>query len=1222
MSNGLTLKMRITADGREAKAEIVGVGDATSRTSREMARDYSSVGRSITTMGDASAQASRKINAGHSKTKQGLKSISTQLARTKKELIGFFAIQQFTRMATGAIGLADSYSLLRSRVDEASGSAAVGKENFQAIFDIAQRHGASLDAVGQSFLRFDSSVREMGGTSAETAIIIDSVNAALRLSGASASESAAAQIQLSQAFGSGVLRGDEFNSIMENGRSIADVLAKHLNVTTGELRAMAADGEITAQVMREALVGAHDELIGRTDKLQVTAAQGWTKFSNSVMVFVGEADKATGVTSALATGLTNLSGWVTSLAEAVADHGFAPFTDSLVLAAQAAAALYLAKKLGPMLFDLGTKAKGASVGINLAAASSLRLKTQLMAGVLWANKAKLAMGGLKTVLGFLGGPAGVAILAGMALFQAVQSTETLQEVTFETTRAAEDLSMAMGDEVVTARQVALEKLKVAEAALLQAKADREATREVGKHKRAHQRYIQRTDKSMSDLTERIAEMKAAIAEADVEIVEMSEGLAKTGSKSEALKDRLSDTRAQTEALQSETKKLTAEQKDAQGAADDYANKLNALVDRLNPAEAAARTYRQELQMLQDQAALGVAGATQNIAKLAEEYTNSQKKGVDSLKAVSKEVEGPFNKAITGMVERIDEGFASAWKGSFDSFSDFAGKMVDATKNMLAEMAHAAITRPITVGIQRSMSGFVAGGSGGMSVPGIGGSGGASGGFGGIENLFMGNSIGTSMMKMGDMISPGLLENAGMVSNAGFGVAGLLGGALGSQAGGYGSTGGSIGAMIGMATPLGPLGAAIGGALGSAVGSLFGSKWETKDQGINLDYAHGQVGGQNYQKESRKRLFRTRTRYSYEGLDSSFSDTLNASMDAVEQSVVKFAEALGKDGVAALEGFTANAHLSLRGLNEEEAQQVINDWVIQTGGEMLVAVTPFLSGLIDNAGSRVNEMVAALFTLGDYIALDFAPVATQSLWEAGKTQLQSLNDVVLAFDGSVDSANDMAAAVQDRAALEVQMVAYIDQAASSIEAMFGQTRERILQDTLTSGELYTRYRDEAERLAEEMRVASDPEEIARLAQEGNAAINNAYRYLSAAYKEQSDRAVEQINNDAEAQQRARDQYAQMEAETREGFLTFIDDFNAQTQNRLASARSEILNEHDQVATAIEDKLAQAAAQTVSAATDLRESTAGLRSATRGLDELVNRAFSGPTFSQPYEPDWGV
>ena len=114
---------------------------------------------------------------------------------------------------------------------------------------IAMGNMVSLDSVGQLYASNERSLKQLGKSQDEVIKFTENITTAMRVSGGSAESQAAALTQLGQAMASGVLRGDEFNSIAEQAPVIMELMADSLGVTTGKLRDMAKEGKLTSKVV-------------------------------------------------------------------------------------------------------------------------------------------------------------------------------------------------------------------------------------------------------------------------------------------------------------------------------------------------------------------------------------------------------------------------------------------------------------------------------------------------------------------------------------------------------------------------------------------------------------------------------------------------------------------------------------------------------------------------------------------------------------------------------------------------------------------------------------------------------------------------------------------------------------------------------------------------------------------------------------------------------------
>ncbi|PLR32666.1 hypothetical protein CYR32_14930 [Chimaeribacter coloradensis] len=158
----------------------------------------------------------------------------------------------------------------------------------QRVFDISQNTMSSLTATATLYGRLERATRSAGTSTKDLITLTETINKGLAVSGATTEEASSTMTQLSQALASGVLRGEEFNSISENGSRLAVALADSLGVTIGQLRAMAAQGKLTTEVVVNGLLKQSDEIAREFANTTVTMGQAFTIATNNITKFVGE----------------------------------------------------------------------------------------------------------------------------------------------------------------------------------------------------------------------------------------------------------------------------------------------------------------------------------------------------------------------------------------------------------------------------------------------------------------------------------------------------------------------------------------------------------------------------------------------------------------------------------------------------------------------------------------------------------------------------------------------------------------------------------------------------------------------------------------------------------------------------------------------------------------------------------------------------------------------
>lgn len=241
------------------------------------------------------------------------------------------------------------------------------------LFDVANRSRTGFEAVAEIYSRTALSVRELGISQQETARFTESLAKASILSGASAREANAALIQLGQGLASNRLSGDELRSVLEQLPFVADVIAKSLGITRGELRQFGRQGKITAEAVLTAFRGSADEIDKAFAQTESTIGQALSVGGNNLLEFIDRFDDATGASAALAKTIIFLSENIDTLAIVLAGAAagfvafrFATFVQGLLSAAQASLALNAAVKAGDAVILGSVQAE------NLKAQSLLR----------------------------------------------------------------------------------------------------------------------------------------------------------------------------------------------------------------------------------------------------------------------------------------------------------------------------------------------------------------------------------------------------------------------------------------------------------------------------------------------------------------------------------------------------------------------------------------------------------------------------------------------------------------------------------------------------------------------------------------------------------------------------------------------------------------------------------------------------------------------------------
>lgn len=200
-----------------------------------------------------------------------------------RSLVGAYAGLQGLK---SLFSLSDQMATTTARLDAMNDGLQTTAELNQMIFDSAQRSRGAYQATADMVAKLGNLAGDAFGSTAEIVAFAEQINKQMTLSGASNTAKDAAMLQLTQAMSSGVLRGEELNSILEQTPTIAKTIAEYLNVTTGEMRELASEGAITAEVVKNAMFAAADETNAKFEQMPMTWEQVWTQFQNTALMAI------------------------------------------------------------------------------------------------------------------------------------------------------------------------------------------------------------------------------------------------------------------------------------------------------------------------------------------------------------------------------------------------------------------------------------------------------------------------------------------------------------------------------------------------------------------------------------------------------------------------------------------------------------------------------------------------------------------------------------------------------------------------------------------------------------------------------------------------------------------------------------------------------------------------------------------------------------------------
>lgn len=315
----------------------------------------------------------------HRQIGDGVESISQQLGRLQGFVAGLAGLQGLKSMATDLAQTADQVNNLQARLKLVTGEGKAFSDAWAGVQDVSLRTNSALEETATLFSRLAQAGKDAGQSSTDATTnalaLTETINQAIQLSGASAQASSAAITQLVQGLQGGVLRGDEFNSIMEQSPRLARALADGLSRTTGELRNMAEAGLLTSETVIGALKGQSDKVAAEFSKLPPTVGRALQNLSTQWQLYVADTDKATGASTTAASAINALAGNLKTIAGLLIDAG------------QAAAA-FAALRLAQHFLGIGAAAQQAAVA--MAAHNAQMAATGAAANVAAAGVGRMA----------------------------------------------------------------------------------------------------------------------------------------------------------------------------------------------------------------------------------------------------------------------------------------------------------------------------------------------------------------------------------------------------------------------------------------------------------------------------------------------------------------------------------------------------------------------------------------------------------------------------------------------------------------------------------------------------------------------------------------------------------------------------------------------------------------------------------------------------------------
>lgn len=420
-----TVTLRLTADNsrlvpvtRQSREEVAQLGKA----SAAMGQQARAGAAGVSSLGNASDQAARKVSA---------MGAVVNVARTAVAgVVGAQAV-------ASVVKLSDEYANISGRLKLATDGHKAFTQAQSEVFNISQRTSTALESTATLYARLAQSTAEYGISQQRQLALTESINRTFTISGASAVAASNTITQFTQALAGGVLRAEEFNSVIENSPRLAQALADGLGVGMGELRKMVNDGQVSIDKIVGALENQSATIQAEFNQMPLTVERAMVQLRNSVTRYIGEASQELGAGSGLAEGVAFLAQNMEAVGQAanvlaVAFGGklvanilqataakIASAAASRELARQELVAARAAEVQAAGQLSMARAGMSAAGGVAAAeqalAAAQLRTAAAAQGASVALTAKAAAMRGLNVAMSAFGGPVGLAITA-LSLF--------------------------------------------------------------------------------------------------------------------------------------------------------------------------------------------------------------------------------------------------------------------------------------------------------------------------------------------------------------------------------------------------------------------------------------------------------------------------------------------------------------------------------------------------------------------------------------------------------------------------------------------------------------------------------------------------------------------------------------------------------------------------------------------------------------------------------------
>lgn len=355
------------------------------------------------------------------------------------------------------IKAADAYSMMNARVSRFTDSVESATAVMRSLTNYANAAGAEVGSAVAVFTSLSGALQDVGTSQSDILRLTETLNKLGVIGGSSADEVSNALRQFAQSMAGGVVRAEEFNSIIENTPEIARAIGAGMSMSMGQLRTAMLNGQLTSEAVLNSLMSQAEAVDAQFAKMPRTVSAAMQTMENEFGGFVGVLNNSSGATSTLASGIDVLSGALVT----AKDH-----TSEIITVAEALAAVYASRLVGSMVASkaaMSAFTAAMTLFNGASAVATVRTDSLGMSYTTMATRATVgatAIRGLNGAMAMLGGPAGVVILAVSAIYMWISATDEARQKAIDYADGVDTATASLRN--MTSAQLAASQVKLSQ----------------------------------------------------------------------------------------------------------------------------------------------------------------------------------------------------------------------------------------------------------------------------------------------------------------------------------------------------------------------------------------------------------------------------------------------------------------------------------------------------------------------------------------------------------------------------------------------------------------------------------------------------------------------------------------------------------------------------------------------------------------------------------------